>query len=857
MRSSQHPLSSALLLASLLMFPFTSPAQKTWKGEAGTGGDGTWAQAAQWEGGLPDSTSAARFLVDDTYTSPASIVAIESNVTASSLQVGHGRNVTLQLGAGRKIEAKGAISLVGGPFGTGEGAASLTIKGPSEGAAATAVFASFYVGYLGGSGHSLTFSGPITVTDAGTSFSRVGQGHTDGAATGNRLIVENGASLTRYGLWLGRSTYSTFGNEVVVTGKGSRLLVNGGGAASTRLLIGSEAGLRENALKIEEGGTVEVTTGFGGNAVNGVRVGFASGARSNHLSVEGADGDGNGSTLLLKEATNLEVGFNAGFGGNSVEVGQDGSITATGTVTIASFNANNGDNDGKNRLTIRNGGVVTASATIQNDGLLQLEAGGTLNGAAALNVGDAGRFEAAGSGLGSGIVTTLAGEMALGGNDRSAAAHLTLGSAVTMLAGSTLEMTIFGADAADRLTLGGSGSLDLQAGDTTFRLLLKGYEVAQGDQWSLFDGATAAGIVGGFSTEWIDLPELAGGLSWDLSRFNESGAWTVAVIPEPGIFPLAAGGAFLLLALGVRRRHRAAACGAVLAFLPGAGHALEEGYETDAVFPYHREMEGPERITGKDGVHLRMVLPGERRLEGFYTTAEVASPRLVTAGARVRGEGQLLFCLHSQTGWAYAQPVRLTGEWQAISLSKTVGQNDSRLRVLFLGNEEKPALLEVDAIHVAEAAPLDLREIEVPPLRYDAAQFTGGTFPRTHDPEALSAEIIEAGGWVALSNLPFPRTALPLSIYVRLEGEASVRLLSSRGGTRHTVREATSEPQEGWQWVVISRVRAEEMGDKMHLEIVPAQGGSAGPIRLDSIAVASQDHLGHDDLAAAVGYGAL
>lgn len=542
----------AALITMLLTFPLSLFAQKAWKGANGDGGGGAWSAIGNWDGGTPAASDRAQFYRDGTLSSSSSLVTVTSG-TASSFAVGYGKAVTLALQSAGKLEAKGAISLVGQNLGTGTGAASLTIQGPASGTA-TANLASFYIGYEGNNGNSLTFSGPVTVTDAGTAFSSVGQGSgAGGSSINNTLTISNGASVTRYALWVGKAATSLSGNGVVLKGAGSKLTINGGGSTSTQFLVGSIAGGSNNYLSIQDGAVATITTGLNGSTVNALRIGDGSSARSNYVTVEGT-----GSTLSLASSTALILGNATGFGGNSLQIGDQGTVTTTGTTTINSFTANGGNNDGRNRLTIQNGGVFTSSSAIHNSGLLQLEAGGVLNGANVLTITSTGRFEAAGSGLGPNVSTTVnsQGVLAIGLAGHSGADLLTLDSTVTLQAGSVFEATIFGSHSIDQAALGAGGTLDLSSGAASFKLVLAGYAPVEGDEWTVFTGSTSTGILGSFPEASAQLPPLAGGLGWDYSHFNETGEWKISVVPEPGSFVLMAIGFGALL---VWRRRSAAA----------------------------------------------------------------------------------------------------------------------------------------------------------------------------------------------------------------------------------------------------------------------------------------------------------
>ena len=529
--------------SALLVLPSLLHAQSTWVGTEGDGGNGAWNVADHWSNSLPDTNNAAQFYLDAVLTAPSAVIDLPSGtVTPRALTVGAGKSVTLNLGTGVRLEAKQAISAIGTNLGTGSGAANLTIAGPETGTA-TVQLASFYVGHNGGNGNTLTFTGGVTVTDAGTSFSMVGHGGGTGDSSHyNLLRVEEGASLTRFALYLARGTNSVFGNRVEVDN--ATLAINGGSAAatSTGFLIGNAANSSQNALAITNGGVVTVTTGVGGSTTNRLELGAQSGARSNTISVEGT-----GSLLQLLQGTTLTVGHSNSYGGNSVTVANGGTINATGAVTIAGYALNGGNNDGYNRLVIANGGTFTTETTITNHGLVQLASGGVLNGTGSLGIENGARFEVAGSGLAIQATVKAGGVLAVGLNPLEESQWI-LSTSVVMQSGAILELNLFDDGKADRIVFDSGGILDLTAGGVTLKLLADDTVLTDGATWSLFTGNGFSG-----SFDIITLPELTDGLVWDLSNFNEAGSWQVAVIPEPGSSLLICAGLGAVMAFKRRR----------------------------------------------------------------------------------------------------------------------------------------------------------------------------------------------------------------------------------------------------------------------------------------------------------------
>jgi len=563
-----NALVSSLSLVGLTLLAVPLQAQKPWLGEDGLGGNGDWTTPGNWQGGVPTNTTAnaqgSRFYLSETLTKATSVIKIKASEAALTrdIFVGLGKSMTFQLGANASL-ATGTLSYFGLgatsiPGATGTGASTTIFTGPASGSASLSL-SMFYVGVDADyGGHSLTFSGNLIITDSSTSFSSVGT-----RATENSLTVSGGAQLTRYGLRIGSATGSMVGNTATVTGENSQIVVNGGGASNRGFLVGNIGGTdynqsaHENRMEVRAGALFQVTTGAGGTTTNSAIIGGGAKARSNSIRIADA-----GSVMELAGSSTLVIGDNTAtnLGGNSVQIGSGGTLRSDGAITIYDYNTNGGLNDGQNRITVESGGTLTSNSTLTTYGLLQLAEGGTLAGATLtgstaaleLTVGKKGRFELAGSGLGSAVTTTVNedGTVAVGLEGATAASRLDLDSQINFLSGSTLELSLFAPGSADTIELKTNGAM-LLTGDVTLTLTLEnGLTPAAGDSWTLFSGNTSA-ITGEFDLSQLDRE------IWDVSAFNQAGGWKLTVIPEPSTY------AFLALGMGcsaflARRRQRQA-----------------------------------------------------------------------------------------------------------------------------------------------------------------------------------------------------------------------------------------------------------------------------------------------------------
>ena len=218
------------------------------------------------------------------------------------------------------------------------------------------------------------------------------------------------------------------------------------------------------------------------------------------------------------------------------------TITDGATVICKDIYCRNGAGG---RLRIEEGGSLTCTLidmglnTVAGEGgLVQLAEQGTLAlgpnpPGFSLQLRNEARFEAEGSGLDAGFVgyiradcTVAVGVQPVSGT-RSAPQSLSLNSTMEMLAGSYLEMGIFGGHQADQIDFGAGSDFDTSAGaGAKLKLVFYDYTPKGGDSWTLFTGTTA-NITGAFDLSLLDAD------FYDLSKFNEAGGWIISV-PSKG-----------------------------------------------------------------------------------------------------------------------------------------------------------------------------------------------------------------------------------------------------------------------------------------------------------------------------------
>lgn len=555
-------ISPAAVLASLLLLapPPSALAQKYWNAN-----DGDWNDGSAWSPtGVP--TGQVAFANKDQSTNSTVNLSVSGTHTINQLFVNSGKTVILNFEDGASLSTTSGLWQLNTKYGNDAllpAASHLAFHGPTTGTATVKIHSLQFGGAssVDTSGSSITFDGPgLIVTNAtGGSATVVGRSSND-----NLLSIRNEADVTLHGLWISQSTVSGQGykdNRTVVDN--ASLTINGG-AGNTGLFIGSlrtdpgssdyDNGLQSNSLIITNNGTVTMTTGNGGSSAGQIRVGFATNAHSNLLSID------NGGELLIKSSNSITAGDATATnrGGNAVRVGSGGTLRTNGLITINGHNTT-GQNDGRNRLHIESGGTLYSSNTINIHGLLRLEEGGSMEGrtltgadaALKVNIEEGGLFEAEGEGLGKNVETTInGGTLAVGIEGHTTAASLTLRSTITFTGETgSLSLSLFGNGTADTINLTSTGHIIFS--NTSLVLTLQNYSPQSGDSWTLFTGST--GNVSGLFDLSL-LPELSGGLEWDTSSFNSAGEWRIAVIPEPGTVGMTLFGLSCFLLFGAMKR---------------------------------------------------------------------------------------------------------------------------------------------------------------------------------------------------------------------------------------------------------------------------------------------------------------
>ncbi|HYF33986.1 MAG TPA: autotransporter-associated beta strand repeat-containing protein, partial [Prosthecobacter sp.] len=272
----------------------------------------------------------------------------------------------------------------------------------------------------------------------------------------------------------------------------------------------------------------------------------------------------------------------------------NGTIGATGSVRAGTLNFGSAEgviwSNGTNVNTI--GALITGSGgltkagtgtlilsgangyggtTIISGGTLQVGIGGVGRSGIGPMLLNARGTVLSGTGLVQGATTVTFGDIRPGDLGGTSIGTLAFGSDLTFnppdpttsAVTTVADLKIFSAVSADKITIGGDLALNKYS-----RLVVTldlGYTPIEGDSWDLLDWGGLLTLysfnVGGQrdgsadNDSNLDLPELTGGLLWNISNFSGNGALTlsIAAVPEPTRALLLLGG---MAALMLQRRRR-------------------------------------------------------------------------------------------------------------------------------------------------------------------------------------------------------------------------------------------------------------------------------------------------------------
>jgi len=267
-----------------------------------------------------------------------------------------------------------------------------------------------------------------------------------------------------------------------------------------------------------------------------------------------------------------------------------------------------------------------------------------------------------------------------------------------------------------------------------------------------------------------------------------------------------------------------------------------------------------ERVPGdaRSGQYaLKATIPPTMLTQGVRKTVRVAPGNRYRVTAYARGEGEIRLSAEGQNGWVEGNPVRLTPQWQKLSISVFVTSGTVAPSIVhFFGSPWLPAYLEkehktfsffVDDFEVAREAPPAFPEVDIAPVKIRSADYCS-KLPNAMvvaDASGLSSVEVK-NGHDFVRNVPCPRTVKPFHIYLKLfvedadDGE-TIRSVSYRPGQgREPAFCARIPAAKEWVWLKTGPFPPGELSGE---GFAVFYSGAAPRARLQSIVIATAGDL--------------
>jgi hypothetical protein len=157
---------------------------------------------------------------------------------------------------------------------------------------------------------------------------------------------------------------------------------------------------------------------------------------------------------------------------------------------------------------------------------------------------------------------------------------------------------------------------------------------------------------------------------------------------------------------------------------------------------------------------------------------------------------------------------------------------------------------------VFEDGPRTVYETTVGPWRFEAEDFPMRQDYVRDDPEASGGEMIQALNWyMAMVELPFPRTSNPVTVYLRVRPESLKEIYhiqtTQRGFNEYVGTARPTGKTRAWQWLTFAPVTSGVVSDSFAVCCLADKGG-LGMASLDQVVLSTRPDLTEDELAAAM-----
>jgi fibronectin-binding autotransporter adhesin len=229
-------------------------------------------------------------------------------------------------------------------------------------------------------GRDFDSQGAMTITGSATSIVVEGGSRGDlivgqNAGSVGALTMEEGADVALTGAQRGRFEVGRRGSATATLTSGATMRIGEAGSVRAELIVGGETG-GVGALTLEGGAAIAMTgeearlwVGLNEGATGSMVV--RDGAR---VDLGGPDGD------VRVGAAFAGFDFPAGGTGSLTVIGEDSAVTASGGVVVGAPVALAGGGRGLGRLTVADGGALTAQSIVIGKGGLLDGAGGLITG---------------------------------------------------------------------------------------------------------------------------------------------------------------------------------------------------------------------------------------------------------------------------------------------------------------------------------------------------------------------------------------------------------------------------------------------------------------------------------------------
>ncbi|MFH1905300.1 MAG: carbohydrate binding domain-containing protein [bacterium] len=251
------------------------------------------------------------------------------------------------------------------------------------------------------------------------------------------------------------------------------------------------------------------------------------------------------------------------------------------------------------------------------------------------------------------------------------------------------------------------------------------------------------------------------------------------------------------------------------------------------------------------GLHsLKVETPGAGTLEGPNIKVKVTPRENYLISAYARGEGKVMLCVLGSGGFTYGSKTNLTAEWQELKIKKFEKGGSFFLHVITCSGKNQKVTFYVDNVKVIKGKIPKMSSVEVEPLWYEAEDYKGNA-------EIVKDNSVSGGAYAEgvlyynmATKIPFPQTAKPVYIYLKVFTHDTETYVSVFHGKQRAFKGKSSVSKK-WTWVKTGPFTASEIGKEFW---ICGDGTPKIKIRLDAIVVTTNGSLTEKELENIKGY---